>query len=56
MIEMIRPDVIVNGGGYMEDMVVGAKEVRSWGGIVKIVPPVDEFPTDLISGARHSRP
>jgi len=50
LIEMIRPDVIVNCGGYMEDMVVGAKEVRSWGGIVKIVPPVDEFPTDLISG------
>lgn len=35
-----RPDVIVKGGDYSEDDVVGAKEVRSWGGRVAIIPIV----------------
>ena len=41
----LRPDVIVKGGDYNEDTVVGAKEVRSWGGRVKIVPTVEGFST-----------
>ena len=45
LIETLRPDVIVKGGDYTEDTVVGAKEVRSWGGIVKIVPTVEGFST-----------
>ena len=45
LIEAIRPDVIVKGGDYTEESVVGAKEVRSWGGIVKIVPTVEGFST-----------
>jgi D-beta-D-heptose 7-phosphate kinase / D-beta-D-heptose 1-phosphate adenosyltransferase len=40
LIETLRPDVIVKGGDYAEDNIVGAKEVRSWGGGVKIVPIV----------------
>jgi len=45
LIEGLRPDVIVKGGDYNEDTVVGAKEVRSWGGRVKIVPTVEGFST-----------
>ena len=45
LIEAIRPDVIVKGGDYKEETVVGAKEVRSWGGRVKIVPIVEGFST-----------
>jgi D-beta-D-heptose 7-phosphate kinase/D-beta-D-heptose 1-phosphate adenosyltransferase len=41
LIEVLRPDVIVKGGDYSEKTVVGAKEVRSWGGRVKIVPTVE---------------
>ena len=41
----LRPDVIVKGGDYDESTVVGAKEVRSWGGDVKIVPIVEGFST-----------
>jgi D-beta-D-heptose 7-phosphate kinase / D-beta-D-heptose 1-phosphate adenosyltransferase len=41
----LRPDVIVKGGDYDESTVVGAKEVRSWGGRVKIVPIVEGFST-----------
>jgi len=45
VIEAIRPDVIVKGGDYEEDSIVGAKEVRAWGGKVKIVPTVEGFST-----------
>ena len=40
-----RPDVIVKGGDYTPDTVVGAREVESWGGQVKIVPTVEGFST-----------
>ncbi|HEX4771351.1 MAG TPA: D-glycero-beta-D-manno-heptose-7-phosphate kinase [Bryobacteraceae bacterium] len=45
IIEAIRPDVIVKGGDYTENEVVGAPQVRSWGGRVKIVPLVKGFST-----------
>jgi len=41
----LQPDVIVKGGDYIADEIVGAKEVASWGGRVKIVPFVDGFST-----------
>jgi D-beta-D-heptose 7-phosphate kinase/D-beta-D-heptose 1-phosphate adenosyltransferase len=40
-----RPDVIVKGGDYGADTIVGATEVKSWGGQVKIVPLVAGFST-----------
>ena len=36
-----RPDVIVKGGDYDVTTVVGAQEVLSWGGQVKLVPVVE---------------
>ena len=45
LIVAARPDVIVKGGDYNVDTVVGAKEVMSWGGQVKIVPTVQGFST-----------
>lgn len=40
LIEMIRPDVLVKGGDYIESDVVGAAEVRGWGGRLELVPLV----------------
>ena len=40
-----RPDVIVKGGDYGVETVVGAAQVQSWGGQVKIVPIVPGFST-----------
>ena len=48
LIDALKPDVIVKGGDYVEDTVVGAKEVRSWGGVVKIVPTVEGFSTSKL--------
>ena len=41
----MKPDVLVKGGDYNVDSVVGAQEVLSWGGEVKIVPLVEGFST-----------
>jgi D-beta-D-heptose 7-phosphate kinase/D-beta-D-heptose 1-phosphate adenosyltransferase len=38
LVKRLRPDVIVKGGDYAEDAIVGAEEVRSWGGRVIVVP------------------
>jgi D-beta-D-heptose 7-phosphate kinase/D-beta-D-heptose 1-phosphate adenosyltransferase len=38
LIERLRPDVLVKGGDYTEDTIVGASQVRSWGGNVVVVP------------------
>ncbi|MGC2108348.1 MAG: bifunctional D-glycero-beta-D-manno-heptose-7-phosphate kinase/D-glycero-beta-D-manno-heptose 1-phosphate adenylyltransferase HldE [Candidatus Korobacteraceae bacterium] len=45
LIEAIRPDVLVKGGDYTEDLVVGAREVRAWGGRVELIPIVDGVST-----------
>src|SRR5262249_3560004 len=52
LIEALRPDVLVKGGDYTEETVVGARQVRAWGGRVKIVPTVEGFSTtELIARA-----
>ena len=38
LIELLEPDVIVKGGDYSPDTVVGAKETRARGGDVVIIP------------------
>jgi D-beta-D-heptose 7-phosphate kinase / D-beta-D-heptose 1-phosphate adenosyltransferase len=55
IIKAIRPDVLVKGGDYTEETVVGAPEVRSWGGRVCLVPLVQGFSTtELVSRAAQS--
>ena len=38
LINALRPDVLVKGGDYDEARIVGALEVRSWGGEVRTIP------------------
>ena len=38
LVKKLKPDVIVKGGDYSEDTIVGAREVKSWGGRVVVVP------------------
>lgn len=48
LIDLVRPDVIVKGDDYTEDQVVGGKEVKSWGGSVKLIPLVQGRSTSNI--------
>ena len=34
----LRPDVLVKGGDYDESSIVGATDVRGWGGDVRVIP------------------
>ena len=34
----LKPDVIVKGGDYAENTIVGASEIKSWGGEVAVIP------------------
>ena len=38
LVRALQPDVIVKGGDYTEATIVGASEVRSWGGDVRVIP------------------
>ncbi len=48
LIQLIMPDVLVKGGDYTIDQIVGAKEVIANGGEVKIVPLVEGISTTAI--------
>ena len=48
LIHTISPDVLVKGGDYKESEIVGAKNVISSGGVVKIVPLTPGFSTTSI--------
>jgi len=48
LIEALRPDVLAKGADYREEDVVGAAEVKSWGGRVVLVPLVEDRSTSGI--------
>jgi D-beta-D-heptose 7-phosphate kinase/D-beta-D-heptose 1-phosphate adenosyltransferase len=52
----IRPDVLVKGSEYSEEDIVGAPEMRSWGGRVVRVPMVPGWSTSQIIEAIRRLP
>lgn len=51
LITLVQPDVLVKGGDYTEDTVVGADFVRQYGGEVVIVPLLAGHSTSKIAVA-----
>jgi len=45
LIHLLRPDVLVKGGDYTIDKIVGADHVMSYGGRVEIIPFVSGYST-----------
>lgn len=45
LIQLIRPDVLVKGGDYTINTIVGADFVQSYGGSVSIIPFVQGYST-----------
>ena len=45
LIKMIRPDILVKGGDYKEDEIVGADLVKAYGGRIEIIPILDNYST-----------
>ena len=50
LVTALKPDVIVKGGDYTEATIVGANEVKSWGGRVVVVPLTPGQSTTAIIG------
>lgn len=50
LIKAVMPDVLVKGGDYTEEQIVGAKEVKANGGKVVINPIVEGFSTTGLIG------
>jgi len=47
LIHLIRPDILVKGGDYNKNDIVGAKDVVKWGGRVIIIPLTPGYSTTL---------
>lgn len=55
LILLCRPDVLVKGGDWLVDKIVGAQEVLGWGGTVKSIPfQFDRSTTALLSRIRKT--
>lgn len=48
LIKAVKPDVLVKGGDYTIDRIVGADFVQSYGGRVEIIPFVEDYSTTSI--------
>jgi rfaE bifunctional protein nucleotidyltransferase chain/domain len=56
LIIAVKPDVLVKGGDWKPEAIVGAKEVKSWGGIVHSIPLLPRHSTTaLIERIRRNR-
>ena len=49
MLEAVKPDVLVKGGDYSVDEVVGADIVRAYGGEVAVLKLVDGLSTTALA-------
>ncbi len=41
LINYLQPDVLIKGGDWAEEKVVGREEVKKWGGRVAIIPEIE---------------
>lgn len=48
LINLVKPDVLIKGGDYSLDTIVGSKEVLAYGGSVQIIPIKEGFSTTSI--------
>lgn len=55
LIKKVRPDVLVKGGDYQIDNIVGADFVKACGGTVTIIPFIEgKSTTDVINRMQHT--
>jgi rfaE bifunctional protein nucleotidyltransferase chain/domain len=54
LIELVRPDVLIKGGDYTMEQIVGANEVMAYGGRVVINPIIPGFSSTGIIGKIRS--
>jgi len=40
LINLLEPDVLIKGGDWSEDKIVGREEIKKWGGNLTIIPEI----------------
>jgi rfaE bifunctional protein nucleotidyltransferase chain/domain len=55
LILTVRPEVLVKGGDWALDQIVGASEVRSWGGMVHSISVLHDRSTTKLLGRIRGR-
>jgi rfaE bifunctional protein nucleotidyltransferase chain/domain len=48
LITTLKPDILIKGGDYLKEEIVGYREVRSQGGRVEIIPLLEGYSTSSI--------
>ncbi len=48
LITSLKPDILVKGGDYKVEEIVGYKELLSWGGKVITIPTLEGYSTTSI--------
>jgi len=48
LIQRVRPHVLIKGGDYKAEEIVGYREVLSWGGQIKTIPLLEGYSTTSI--------
>lgn len=48
LIEYFKPDILVKGGDWAEDQIVGRELIKKWGGRVVIIPEIEGSSTTNI--------
>ncbi len=48
LIKSLMPNVLIKGGDYQANDIVGAKEVRAHGGVVVVMPFMEGYSTSLL--------
>jgi D-beta-D-heptose 7-phosphate kinase/D-beta-D-heptose 1-phosphate adenosyltransferase len=54
LIKYLKPDILIKGGDWPEENVVGREEVKKWGGHVEIIPEVKgKSTTNIVEKIKH---
>ena len=56
LIRLARPDVLVKGGDWAPERIVGSAEVKSWGGTVHSIPFIHERSTSATLARIRRKP
>lgn len=54
LIKYLKPDILIKGGDWPEEKVIGREEVKKWGGHVEIIPEIKgKSTTNIVEKIRH---
>ncbi len=56
LIDFLKPDVLIKGGDYTLETIVGAQEVEAWGGLVLVFPRIPGYSTTTILNTKIKKP